>query len=517
MMMMDIGVAPEDVTRYGFIPRYEFTPRTRSGDNEDACYIRYNRDFEHETRVAVPSESLKFVTEFKLLRDDDGFVEWVCIPPGVCVACTNQLCWFHEPGASKTYNELMYELGDAMDKGTCSMEDFYSRLETFYRVKEEAIVGGRAIPHGGYPHKFLDSFRKLRNTFTFVHRILVRSPKGLIRHLVENDLVPSKKDLEQHADEIILTACRNPDPNASVLQYLVENAKLVEFVPDDNNLIGFARTEQTIRFLLRQGLNCKGIKLQPIGSYGDGGKETEVTSYGHVELQFVQYPKPPSQKARILQALFEYGTDYPLRSWKFIDLDSFQVIEKFRSREEIFQWIAQSRHEICMDRNFHLQVWPYLCKNYGFHFTEEEFICALLVNNGPGDWEETDFTGADFVLTYKWIRDKFHLQMVHIDWFFQRFATLINYNNNNRTVVPFPIANNLSILDKYLVWNTYNSRYFSYALKLRLYTLLCIFRRHSGSTLALKPLLHLIVPGIVSDEPYEKELNREEDSICRLQ
>lgn len=504
MMMMDIGVAPEDVTRYGFIPR------TWSGD-DDACYIRYNRDFEHETRVALSSgDSLKYVTQFELLRDDDGFVEWICIPPGVCVACVNQLCWFHEPGTSKTYNRLMYELGDAMDKGTCSMEDFYNRLETFYRVKEKVVVRGRAIPFGGYPHKFLDSIRKLRDAFTFVHRILVRSPKGLIRYLVENELVPCKKDLEQNADEIIRIACRNPDPNASVLQYLAENVKLIEFVPDDDNLIGFARTEQTIRFLLRQGLNCKGIKLHPIGD-----KETEVTSYGHVELQFVQYPTPPSQKARILQALFEYGTDYPLHSWKFIDLDSFQVIEKFRSREEIFQWIAQSRHEICMDRNFHLQVWPYLCKNYGFQFTEEEFVCALLANNGPGDWEETDFTGADFVLTYKWIRDKFHLQMVHIDWFFQRLATLINYNN--RTTIPFLIANNLSILDKYLVWNKPNIRYFSYALKLRLHTLLCIFRRHSGSTLALKPLLHLIVPGIVSDEPYEKELNREEYPICRLQ
>lgn len=174
---MDIGVVSEDMNPYGFIPRRfssfddddEFKHggpkqrhielsrriRQRSFSLGNTPYIRYNRDFEHETRVEVPSESLEYVTNFEILRDEDGFVEWVQIPPGVCIACTNQLCWFHEPGASKTYNELMYELGDDMDKGTCTMENFMNQLETFFHVKG-LDVGHRATPQGDYPHKYLN-------------------------------------------------------------------------------------------------------------------------------------------------------------------------------------------------------------------------------------------------------------------------------------------------------------------------------------------------------------------------
>lgn len=399
-----------------------------------------------------------------------------------------------DTGVNKTYDDIMYELGDAMDKGTCTIENFIYQLEVFY---EESAKGGvRATPLGDYPHKFLKTTRGLNNTFNFIHKILVRSPKGLIRYLVENELIPPKAQIERDTNEIIRIACGNPDPNASVLQYLVETAKLIQFIPD-NHLLSIARTEQTIRFLLRRGVCCKGVKVLE--------EEETYISYEHVEPQFVLYPLLPNQKAGKLRALFDYGTDYPLRQWAFIDLDSFQVIETFRPREEIIEWINESRHDICMDRYFHLDVWPYLFKKYGLQFTAEEFICALTINNGASDWEYDDFKSNNFVLTYKWIRDRCYLKTETIEYFFQRLATLINYN---RTVVPFSIASNLNILDRYLIWNKYTIPYFSHALKKRLFTIFCVFRRQFNSTLALKFILPTLVPRIVSDAPYEEESER---------
>lgn len=511
---MDIGVVPEDLNQYGFIPRrivlakeanrrwssrpkmqqhHELTKRIRRRalqfDDEQipsSFYVQYRRDDNHETRVVVPFDSLEYVSKFKLLSDDES----VSIPPGICVACTHKLCWFHEPGASDTYHDLLYELGDAMDKGECSMEEFYWRMEFFYQVKglDRDL---RARPNGVYPHRrILRSKRVLCTIYPFIAEILVCAPKGLIRHMVNQELIPSKEAIEHHKDNVIRTACGNPDPNASVLQYLVEDARLVTFVPD-SSLLAVARTERTIRFLLRMGCNCKG-------------KESET--------QFVIYHTPPGEKANILRALFEYGADFPLVNWSFIDLDSFKVVQRFRPRNEVVSWIEGSRLQICNEIRFHTTLWPYLCLQYGFQFTAEEIICSLLCSKRYGDFEEEVFTTPGFVLTHKCIRDHFHLQMVEVEWFFQRLATIINYN---KTPIPFAIAPNLSILDKHLIWMKHTTKYFSHALKRRLFTLLCVFRRQFGSTLLLKRILPQIVPRMVSDAPYETE--EEENSFCQIQ
>lgn len=399
-----------------------------------------------------------------------------------------------KPGASKTYNDLMYELGDAMDKGECSIEEFYMRMEFFYLAKG-LDKGLRVIPHGTYPHRYIRSTRDLCSIFGFVTRLLVRAPKGLIRYFVKEGLIPSKKEIEEDKDNVIRVACGNPDPNASVLQYLVEEARLVTFAPD-SSLLAVARTEQTIRFLLRMGCKCKG-------------KGLKMTAC--VEPQFTMYQMSPSEKAGILRALFEYGADFPLKHWSFIDLDSFKVVQRFRPREEIVSWIEQCRFQICNDIYFHTTVWPYLCLQYGFQFTAEEIICSLLCNEGYGDFDEEVFTMPGFVLTYKFIRDYFYLEMVHVEWFFQRLATIINYN---KTHIPFAIAPNLSILDKHLIWMKHTTQYFSHALKRRLFTLLCVFRRQFGSTLLLKRILPQIVPYMVSDTYYEKKESK--DSLCRI-
>jgi hypothetical protein len=483
---MRVALSQNEMDRnhlWGFIP------------TEDCHFIKYKRDLEHETRVLITTKDMFYVCGFQLIMDSDDYdIMMVCVPPGVCVACVKNHCWFHEPGASKTYYELLYECGH----GTVDLKDFYAKLESFSRAKG-LRKGNHLILNSEYPHEHIIARRTTSSIFTFSYRLLPRAPVGVISALVDAQWIPSKQELEEHATDIIHIACGNPDPYGCMLQYLVQHAKLVTFVPHPN-LLALARTEQTMRFLLENGCNCKG-------------------NNSHVVPQFVHPYMSDREKHKILRALLEHGADFPLERWAFIDLESFRVIEAFRSREEICAWIDYNHTDIYADRDFHLAVWPYVCTHYGLRFTPEEFewslLCCTHGNDGDGDFEraDTDMNRPGFVFTYTWARKTFRC-VEGIDFIFARLATLLNCNNPS----PFVIAPNLAILDRHLIWNAHTTRHFSRTLKRRLFAFLCVVRRMIGSTRAMKHMLPVIVDVIKTDSGGVDEYDDDVSGMtCGLQ
>lgn len=350
------------------------------------------------------------------------------------------------------YDILMYTLGDAMDKDTCSIDDFISQLETFYYTK--GMDEDKRVRTGGYIHQILTE-KDTKNVHVFLKHIIAQSPKGLIRYLVENKLTPSKTELSEYSELIIRILCDNRDPNASVLQYLIEDAKLIEF---ESNIITIysANTVHTLRFLLRQNID-----------YDD-----ERCLMNYVISRF-------SQQAEFARILLEEGCKPPLYNWHSVDLATFCVMEEFYSREEIVKWIGDFDSNICVE------IWPYIHSKYNSSPDYNTFVAFV-------EYIDVKLLDSD-IFTYELVKDA----VINVEECFKHLATLINCS---QIQVPFKIASNLSILDRHLIWNTRTAKYFSRALKRRLFTLFCVFRRQYGSTLFLKPVTFKIAAGAVSDD-----------------
>lgn len=452
-------------------------------------YVLYKRKMLHETRVVVEKALINFnLSMFHTVDFDEKHV-WLCIPPGVCVACSLFQCWFHKLDEQTTYDDLLYKLGQELDVGALTLVEFYAKMEMFTHVKRFRENQGLVHMRGEYPHESLRSVEECKKPYTFLYHILPRAPKGLVRALVDIGCMPIFDDLpEYEKDDMIRIACENPDPNDSVLQFLYERGLI--HISSDMNLLKHVRTSNTMKFILTLEIHIGPMEIdKQLNSAYIAGNE----------------------KAGIMEELCKRGyTNFPLTEYSFIDLDTLKVVERYRTFEEVHEWLTSSYYSLCIDRMFYKEVWPYIFQKYHLQFTPEVFILAVSYTEGPGDLDTDDLEDPNFVLTYPDLLGKMSNEDKHAEYVLSRLGILLSYN---RSECPFKISPKLQALDKHMVWNPYTIRYFSYTLRLRVYTLLLVFRRMHGSTSFLKPLLCKIVSTLAK---YSVQII-ENESMCLAQ
>lgn len=183
-----------------------------------------------------------------------------------------------------------------------------------------------------------------------------------------------------------------------------------------------------------------------------------------------------------------------------MDMDTFAVLERFYSNQDLIVWANRSTSSIAISRTHFSTLWPHLFRYYGLFFCESEIQEALCY----GDQFAWDLIAGDLpeqgIVTHDWLQETFHRTQSRRNWL-RRYALLLSYNHATPHYLPHPM---LEALDHYMVWQQPRARFwYSSPLKQRLKLLLLCARRHYGSTLPLKPLLAQIVGYVTWEHELE--------------